>query len=140
MIDLKFRTLEKKEVGRSKMVSFSLSVKSIFLLGKKKKRTCTKSVFDGKSWKEKYTWVKVVKKAHQVLLQLEFLCNKFKDQLYLFICILNISWSFRISLHWLFFKCFNFFHCKTVKVNHTKRHVWLNKLVKYIQNCNNSSL
>ena len=36
MIDLKFRTLEKKEVGRSKMVSFSLPVKSIFLLGKKK--------------------------------------------------------------------------------------------------------
>lgn len=38
MIDLKFRTLEKKEVGRSKMVSFSLTVKSIFLLGKKKKK------------------------------------------------------------------------------------------------------
>lgn len=37
MIDLKFRTLEKKEVGRSKMVSFSLSVKSIFLGEKKKK-------------------------------------------------------------------------------------------------------
>ena len=54
MIDLKFRTLEKKEVGRSKMVSFSLPVKSIFLLGEKKKRTCTKNVFDGKSWKEKY--------------------------------------------------------------------------------------
>lgn len=38
MIDLKFRTLEKKEVGRSKMVSFSLPVKSIFLLGEKKKK------------------------------------------------------------------------------------------------------
>lgn len=61
MIDLQFRTLEKKQAGRSKMVQFSLLVKSVSFGWKKKSVT---NQFLRKRWRGTQSAIKAVKKAH----------------------------------------------------------------------------
>lgn len=58
------------------MVSFSLLVKSICLLDWAEKKVT--KLFDSKRWKRKLSAVKVVSKALQVVVQLDFLGKKFK--------------------------------------------------------------
>lgn len=89
------------------MVSFSLLVKSICLLDWGEKRVT--KLLDSKRWKRKLSAVKVVHKAGQVVLQLGFLCNKFKYQLYLLTYIFIYCFGgFQIFLT-LNIKCFKTF-------------------------------